>query len=330
MGLNFKNQEELLAYFADNSKHYTPKSITDLIVKYCKTYDFKNKSILEPSVGEGQLLISLLDIYEDMKTCKFTICDIEEQNLEISKARLINAGVEENNITCILGDFLNEVDKSWKFDYCFSNPPYGSKVVFNPNEWVKEVCKLGNKTKYTTPESYFSFITNLLCDKVINILPVGVLFRSGSENKVLEQLMRSNKGVNITLLPTNLFQTTSIPVILFITHNDNDNKKVYINDVSDLCSKNGKFNVINEEQQLAIMEVILGLTQTHLRRELSMQELEENKFNLNVTRYINRVIEEEIDIDKLSEEIDATISQMLELVPKYKELTKDIKKLLGE
>lgn len=314
--INFKNQEDIMKYLANNSKHYTPQGVIKIIAKQLKrlNIDWQDKEILETSVGEAHLLAGLIEELPEMKNANFTIHDLEEYNISIAKQRLELLGCE--NIKTYVGDFMefnhNESD-FYYYDFCFQNPPYGIKIEFTVNDFWKDNIGLKKSTS-KSPETAFLKKVSQLAQHSFSILPVGTLFRTGWENKVVKDTIDSWKKV--TLLAPNLFTTTSIPVII-VELNNTTFETLRITDATDYSTKQGKINVIEDKQVEEIDKIINGELDTHITKLLHMSEIEQNKFNLNVTRYVQRVKEEQIDLEELSIELDQSLTKMFNMFNEY-------------
>jgi type I restriction-modification system DNA methylase subunit len=141
---------------------------------------------------------------------------------------------------------------------------------------------------------------------------------------------------NITLLSPKQFTMTRIPVIIVETSNHNDHLQLV--DATDFSKKEGKIMTMTDEHVKETCKRINGEIVDHLTHKLDEQEAKENNYNLNITRYIQREIEEEIDIEQLAIEIDENITEILnffsdndrhENVNIFKKNAKEMKNIFG-
>ena len=140
------------------------------------------------------------------------------------------------------------------------------------------------------------------------ILPHGVLFRGGKEETIRKELIHKDYIDAIIGLPANLFYSTGIPVCIIVLKKCRKNDKIlFINASSEEHYEKGKRqNYLREEDVDNIIKAYKSrATKSRYAREVSLKEIEENGYNLNITRYVNLSKDEEIiDLKKVSEQLD--------------------------
>jgi type I restriction enzyme M protein len=168
--------------------------------------------------------------------------------------------------------------------------------------------------------------------RIAVIVPHGVLFRSGAEGKIREQLLKENLIDAVIGLPAGLFQTTGIPVAVLVIDRsrekggENENKKdVFFIEASKEFKANKAQNILTDEN----IEKIYSTYKTRkdvekLARKVSFKDIEENDFNLNITRYVDTFEEEEV-VD-----IKANLKELAELEPQLQKLEKQMTVYLRE
>ena len=109
----------------DNAAYYTRQDICFSIVKNLP--DAKNYSelnILEPSVGVGNFLPTLIQKYSSVPAVNIDVVDIDAVSIEILKELVDKINIPANvHINYINADFLlYEFDK--RYDIVVGNPPY--------------------------------------------------------------------------------------------------------------------------------------------------------------------------------------------------------------
>lgn len=176
----------------------------------------------------------------------------------------------------------------------------------------------------------YAFISHMLASLNENgtagiILPHGVLFRAASEGKIRKQIVEKNWIDAVIGLPENLFFGTGIPAcILIFKKNKTDNNVMFI-DGSNEYDKGKNQNILRDED---IRKIVVTYKE---RKEIdkychiaSFDEIKENDFNLNITRYID-VFQEEEEINLV--EVKNSISKIeLEL----KDIKENLNKYLDE
>jgi type I restriction enzyme M protein len=157
------------------------------------------------------------------------------------------------------------------------------------------------------------------------ILPHGVLFRCGAEERIRTKLLKDHHIDTVIGLPANLFFSTGIPVCLLVLKKcKKSNDVLFINAAKDF-EKGKRQNILLPEHIDKIVETYqFRKEQDRYSRRVSMGEIEENNFNLNISRYVD-TSEEEAEID-----IQAVMRDIKELEGKRADLDKEIEVYLKE
>ncbi len=142
--------------------------------------------------------------------------------------------------------------------------------------------------------------------------PHGVLFRGSSEGKIRKAIIKDNLLDAVIGLPPNLFFGTSIPTVILIFKRDRENSDILFIDASREFEKGKNQNILRESNIERVVE-------TYKNREgvekysyiATLEEIEENDYNLNIPRYVDTFEEEEeIDIDEVKKEIEKIESEL--------------------
>lgn len=148
------------------------------------------------------------------------------------------------------------------------------------------------------------------------ILPHGVLFRGGKEEVIRNKLLEDDNIDAVIGLPANLFYSTGIPVCILVLKKCRKNDKIlFINAGGEEHYEKGKRqNYLREEDVDKIVETYqFRKEESRFSRLVSLQEIKENDYNLNITRYVNLSKDEEpIDlkaVTKQLKECDGRISE---------------------
>lgn len=120
------------------------------------------------------------------------------------------------------------------------------------------------------------------------VLPHGVLFRGGKEERIRKNLIEYNHIDAIIGLPANIFFGTGIPTIIIVLRQERKHTDVLMIDASKHFIKIGKNNRL---QASDIKRIVDGVTH---RRELpkfsrvvSKEEIVANGYNLSIPRYVD-------------------------------------------
>ena len=109
----------------DNAAYYTRQDICFAIIRNLP--DAKNYSelkILEPSIGVGNFLPTLIKKYESVAKVTIDVVDIDPSSIEILKELTVKLQIPDNiHINYITDDFLLH-DFGAQYDIVVGNPPY--------------------------------------------------------------------------------------------------------------------------------------------------------------------------------------------------------------
>lgn len=194
---------------------------------------------------------------------------------------------------------------TYKADTIISNPPYS--LSWEPvNDERFDGYKLAPKSK-----ADYAFILDGIYSLKNNgtavfILPHGVLFRGQAEGDIRQNLIKNNFLDAVIGLPSNLFTNTGIPVcILVFKKNRVDNDILFIDAQKDFIKDKSK-NIMTSEQVLKVIDTYNNRSDIDkYSRKVSISEIEENDYNLNIPRYIDSFEPEEIpDAVQLAKELN--------------------------
>jgi len=219
-----------------------------------------------------------------------------------------------------------------KFDTVVANPP------FSLDKWGKVDDKEENKAsdsfdpetdKYnrfwrgTPPKSKgdWAFISHMIetayegSGKVGVVVPHGVLFRGASEGKIRMKTIEENILEAVIGLPANLFFGTGIPAAILVFNKGKEkNTDVLFIDASQHYESVKNQNKLREADIQHIVDTYrqfnkgklqAGVVEEKFSYVASVEEIQENEFNLNIPRYVDTFEEEpEVDIAAVQKDIN--------------------------
>lgn len=336
--------EYLIGQFAaDGGKKggsfYSPREVERVIISILKPHE--KDHIYDMTVGSGGFLLEAyhhLKNQEGEKKARSLYLYGQEINLgtyAIAKINMFLHGLDSADIqrgdTLADPKFLNPDGSLKTFDICVANPPYSIK------EWESEIFKsdkYGRMTDYEMPpekKADYAFVLHMIKSMNENgragiLLPHGVLFRGGAEGKIREQLVKNDLIEAIIALPSKLFFGTGIPVAILIFNKnkpENHKNKILIVDAEKDFEEGKNQNRLRKKDIEKIVAAFEGYRDIEkYARIVDLKEIEENKFNLNVRRYVENGDEEEIidvkavwnelkDIEKERDTIDKKVEGYL-------------------
>ncbi|MFV0476359.1 MAG: N-6 DNA methylase, partial [Parahaliea sp.] len=129
------------------------------------------------------------------------------------------------------------------------------------------------------------------------ILPHGVLFRGGVESRIRTKLLKDGHIDTVIGLPANLFFSTGIPVCILVLKKCKKPDDVLFINAAEHFEKGKRQNTLRPQDIDKIVATYQHRkTEERYARCVSMEEIEKNDFNLNISRYVSTA-EPEPDID---------------------------------
>lgn len=314
--------EFLIGKFAAGSgqkagEFYTPQRISD-ILSGIVTLDSQDPSkgekkkierVLDFACGSGSLL---LNVRKKMTDAGGTIGKIfgQEKNIttyNLARMNMLLHGVKDTEFAIHHGDtlvndweILNEINPSKKleFDAIVANPPFSYR--WEPSEEMGQDFRF--KSYGLAPKSAADFAFLLHGFHFLSkegtmaiILPHGVLFRSGSEEKIRRKLLEDGNIDTVIGLPANLFFSTGIPVCILVLKKCKKFDDVLFINAVDHFEKGKRQNNLLPENIDKIVETYRDRKEEiRYSRRVSMDEIIKNEFNLNISRYVSTSLDEEI------------------------------------
>ena len=312
--------EYLISQFASGAgkkagEFYTPQQVSKILAKIITTGKTKLKSVYDPTCGSGSLL---LRVAREAEVTDFFGQEQNRTTFNLARMNMILHGVHYRDFDIRQGDTLEEpLHTTKRFEGIVANPPFSLKwkgednPLYSSDERFSQYGKLAPKSK-----ADFAFVQHMVYQLADNgtmacVLPHGVLFRGSSEEVIRRYLINDLNYLDAVIgLPSNIFYGTSIPTCILVLKKcrEQDDNIVFI-DASgdDYFIKEGNQNSLRDED----VELIIN---TYRNREsidkyssvVTLKEIEENEYNLNIPRYVDTFEEEEdVDLDQVSNEIQS-------------------------
>ncbi|MGI9256234.1 MAG: N-6 DNA methylase, partial [Salinispira sp.] len=211
-------------------------------------------------------------------------------------------GVKDSEFEMYHGDSLtNDWDmlreqnpaKKTSFDAVVVNPPFSLR--WDPSDALADDMRFTNYGLAPRSAADFAFLLHgfhyLKDDGTMAIiLPHGVLFRGGAENKMRRKLLRDGNIDTIIGLPHNLFYSTGIPVCIVVLKKCKKPDDILFIDAGKQYEKGKRQNYLEKEHIDKIIATYqFRKEEKRYSRRVSMEEIEkeENDYNLNISRYIS-------------------------------------------
>ena len=327
--------EYLISQFASSAgkkagEFYTPQEVSTILARIVTLNKDRLKSVYDPTCGSGSLL---LRVSKETEVADFYGQELNQTTYNLARMNMILHGIKYNQFDIKQGDSLeNPQHFDMKFDAVVANPPFSAKwssdKKFNDDERFSAYGKLAPKSK-----ADYAFVQHMIYQLDENgtlavVLPHGVLFRGAAEEKIRRYLIEEKNYLDAVIgLPKNIFYGTSIPtcILVFKKCRQDDGNILFI-DASEEYEKVKNQNKLRPED----IDKIVG---TYANREeiekyshvASLEEIEENDYNLNIPRYVDTFEEEEpIDLDELVDELEQIEKEIREVDDKIIEYCKEL------
>ena len=315
--------EYLIGQFAAGSgkkagEFYTPQSVSTILSRIV-TLDSQDPStgkkkklnrVLDFACGSGSLL---LNVRSQMGPHGIGMIYGQEKNIttyNLARMNMLLHGLKDSEFDIHHGDtlendwdILNEMNPAKKLqcDAVVANPPFSYR--WDPNEVMGEDFRFKSHGLAPKSAADFAFLLHgfhFLGDEgtMAIILPHGVLFRGGAEARIRTKLLMDGHIDTVIGLPANLFFSTGIPVCILVLKKCKKPDDVLFINASEYFAKGKRQNALRPEDIDKIVDSYqFRKEETRYARRVSMEEIEKNDYNLNISRYISTAeAEPEIDL----------------------------------
>ncbi len=331
--------EYLIGQFAAGSgkkagEFYTPQQISTILSRIV-TLDSQNpasgkkkklKIILDFACGSGSLL---LNIRKQLGPNNIGQIYGQEKNIttyNLARMNMLLHGLKDSEFQIHHGDsllndwaILNEMNpsKKLKCDAVVANPPFSYR--WDPKESLADDFRFKSYGLAPKSAADFAFLLHgfhFLSDEgaMAIILPHGVLFRGGAEERIRTKLLKDGNIDTVIGLPAHLFFSTGIPVCILVLKKCKKSDDILFVNASECFEKGKRQNFLSKEHIDKIIDTYQYRKEAErYSRCVSMDEIEKNEYNLNISRYVSTAEPEPIiDIEEVNKnlvDIEKTVSK---------------------
>ncbi|MGF1744461.1 type I restriction-modification system subunit M [Vibrio minamisatsumaniensis] len=310
--------EYLIKRFADKAnkkagEFYTPRTIVRLMVNILDPQ--ANESVYDPACGTGGMLLETIHHVKDNGgDPRLLKIKGQEKNLTteaIARMNLFLHGQEDFEI--VRGDTLRDPkflknDQLENFDCVIANPPFSLKE-WGYDYWTSDPYGRASFGLAPKTNGDFAWVQHMFASlndegRMAVVLPHGVLFRGGAEGKIRTKLLKENRIVAVIGVASNLFYGTGIPACILVLRKarpEEHKGHVLIVNAEEIFTKGRAQNTLSELQADEIYDIYQNMRTKGpktddiegVARWVPHSEIEENDFNLNIARYVQKPLEEE-------------------------------------
>jgi type I restriction enzyme M protein len=343
--------EYLIGQFAAGSgkkagEFYTPQQISD-ILSAIVTLDSqepktgkkaKLESVLDFACGSGSLLLNVRKRMGPHGIGKIYGQESNITTYNLARMNMLLHGVKDSEFEIFHGDSLkNDWEmlrepnpaKKPKFDAVVANPPFSFR--WEPTEAIGEDVRFKNHGLAPKSAADFAFLLHgfhYLKDEGVMaiILPHGVLFRGGAEERIRTKLLIDGHIDTVIGLPANLFYSTGIPVCILVLKKCKKPDDVLFINASERFEKGKRQNRLREEEIDKLLETYQFRKEEECySKRIPMQRIEEEGYNLNISRYISTAIaESEIDLAATHGQLEIIENTIQKATMKHNEFLEEL------
>lgn len=324
--------EYLIKQFADDAgkkggEFYTPQKVVQLIVQLLKPAE--EMRVCDPCAGSGGMLIETIRYLREHKKNPHNISLFgQERNLNtwaICKMNLLLHGILDARIEkgdTMLTPKLLEDRQLMLFDRVIANP------MWNQDEWGRDELLKGDPygrfgfglpPQKTADWAWIQHMFATLKDdgRLGIVLDNGVLFRGGQEGEIRKKFLEKDYIDAVIALPSNLFYNTPSPGCILIINRAKDAKRkgkvLFIYAANDYNEGKAQ-NFLRPEDLKKIWDAFDDHKDIEKYAKVaSLEDIANNDYNLNVTRYVDVTEpEEKIDVQRAYTELKQTEQKRME------------------
>lgn len=329
--------EFLIKKFADMSKKnagefYTPRSIVKLLIMLLAPK--AGETVYDPACGTGGMLIEAIRYMHGDKATYGRIYG-QEKNLATSAIARMNLFLHgAGDFKIVQGDTLrspNFLDRgSLKtFDCVVANPPFAlknwgaeqfSSDIYGRNIW-------GTPSYSNADYAWLQHMIKSMDQKkgrCAVVLPQGVLFRTGKEGEIREELVKSDLIECIITLTSGVFYSTGVSACILFLNKEKEHThkgRICMIDASNIYTAQRAQNIMTESD----IQKVYSLYQAYedkvdFVKITTIADIKDKGYTLAVNNYIERKEQKTVPPEEVRRQYFAAYAEMLEAEKKLKEL----------
>ena len=345
--------EYLIAKFADDAgqkggEFYTPQKVVELLVEILKPQE--GQSIYDPACGSGGILVTAAQYIKKQGQDAQKVFLYGQESVYatfiLAKMNMILNGFNDAKVK--RGDTFMEPKHLlngglMKFDNVMANPPW------NLDDWMHSTQTVNGKKKKTEIEDPFNrlvygrppastadwaWIQHMYASlnpkgRIGVVMDNGVLFRGSSEAKVRQAFLELDVVDAVIGLPGNLFANTGSPgCILIIDKNKPANRKgkvLFVDASKDYLEGKAQNHLRDKDITKTLGTYTDYSTIERYCSVCDLEEIKENDYNLNISRYVDTTEPEvPVIIEEVMNELKGLEAQREETNSKLSDYLKEL------
>ncbi|WP_406355898.1 type I restriction-modification system subunit M [Streptomyces sp. NBC_01635] len=302
--------EYLIKDFADSAgskggEFYTPRAVVRMMVELARP-DGAMK-VYDPCVGSGGMLIHAMEYVEehggDSRNLGLAGQDANSGSWVMATMNMLFHGAKKFSLRT--GDTLtNPLHPEGGYDLVLSNPPFSMDYNKDAVPRLKARMPYGETSERGKADLMFMQhmldMVKLRSGAVFTVMPHGVLFRGGEEQKIRAKLLMEHDLIEAVIgLAPNLFYGTGIPACVLVLRPpsrrrpDRRGRVLFINADREFHAERAQ-NILLPEHIEKIVSTFHSWQDDEIfadvpgfARAVTREELAANAFNFNIRRYVD-------------------------------------------
>ena len=307
---------------------FTPTGPSVLCARLATLGLAEAKTVGDCTCGSASMLLEVKKHLTLQRVGHFYGQENNSTTYNLARMNMIMHGINWSDFDIWRADTLKE-DKygETKMTVQVCNPPYSLK--WSADKSYEEDPRYSGAGKLAPKSAAdLAFLEHMVYHmddedgRIAVLLPHGVLFRGGAEETIRKYLIKTLNRLDAVIgLPANLFHGTSIPVCVLVlkTKRNGDSGNIFFIDASKEFKSGKNQNTLEDEHIQKIVDAYTKREDVEkFAHKATMQEIEDNGYNLNIPRYVDTFDEETpVDLEaafaavKEAERAEAEVDQKL-------------------
>jgi len=294
----------------EGGQFFTPPDVIDLMVRMLAksggTDGFeKGASFHDPTAGSAGFLVHAASYFRkeqggDPSTWTVTGQELNADIASIAQVNTFMHGLEaeiRREDSLANPQFPNYLSDDEGFDYVLANFPFSA-------DWPKDDLKDDKWDRFDWADklpradrgdyAFIMHIAQMLSEqgRAAVVVPHGVLFRT-HERKYREAMIAEDLVEAIIEMPENLFQNVSLPSAVLVLNNektperDKEVQFIHAADERFYVERSNHNDLTEEGRERVVSAYESWSTEDRMCRTVSVEEIAENDYNLNISLYVD-------------------------------------------
>lgn len=331
----------LIGLFASDAgkksgEFFTPAGPSRLVATLATVGLDAARTVGDCTCGSASMLLEVQKHLTNHKVGHYYGQERNATTFNLARMNMLMHGIDYQNFDIYKGDTIKE-DKygEVKMTVQVCNPPYSLKYDANP-VLLEDPRYSGAGVLAPKSHADMMFLEHMIYHmdetdgRVAVLLPHGVLFRGGAEEKIRQYIIKDLNRLDAVIgLAPNLFHGTSIPVCLLVLRSKREENKdnILFIDASKEFKSGKNQNTLEEEHIQKIVDAYVNRQDIEgFCHVASMKEIaEDNAYNLNIPRYVDSAEKEEpVDLKAVQKDIEEHKQKGLEIESRLNEMFREL------